>query len=169
MLHCRIVVSLCCCIVALPVQCIVICSEVLDVRTEVALPSAKAFDTSALKAEPIFVWYDYFSCPQLEHLVKEFESGQMSDLAKAIRCSNFVSRVINSLCFIVLSLTYVKSLSMDQPGPWQRSHSQPGREQHPALCGRVFFLLRAVPRVGVRRRLEVVGPQQLGVARMVPH
>ena len=57
-------------------------------RTEVALPSAKAFMTRALKAEPLYVWYDYFSCPQLEHIsshgdVAPVDSGGMSNLAKA--------------------------------------------------------------------------------------
>ena len=60
----------------------------LDVRTEVALPSAKAFVTRALKVEPLYVWYDYFSCPQLEHIsshgdVAPVDSGGMSNLAKA--------------------------------------------------------------------------------------
>ena len=56
----------------------------LDVRTEVALPSVKPFATAELKSAPLFVWYDYFSCPQLEHLVSHVESGLMSDLAKAV-------------------------------------------------------------------------------------
>lgn len=61
----------------------------LDVRTEVALPSAKAFVTRALKVEPLYVWYDYFSCPQLEHIsshgdVAPVDSGGMSNLAKAV-------------------------------------------------------------------------------------
>lgn len=92
----------------------------LDVRTEVALPSAKPFATAELKSAPLFVWYDYFSCPQLEHLVshKLVESGLMSDLAKAVnsiplyvaQCSFFFA-----LCPVIESEDHSKLLG---PQSW---------------------------------------------------
>ena len=43
--------------------------------------SFSGLSTSRLRASPLFVWYDYFSCPQLEN--KHF-SNQTSNLAKAV-------------------------------------------------------------------------------------
>ncbi|CAK9056284.1 unnamed protein product [Durusdinium trenchii] len=39
----------------------------LDVVTATVMPSAKSLPTSKLCSQPLFLWYDYFSCPQLEN------------------------------------------------------------------------------------------------------
>ena len=38
----------------------------LDSWTEIVVPSAKTLPTAPLRSAPVFLWYDYFSCPQLE-------------------------------------------------------------------------------------------------------
>ena len=38
----------------------------LDIYTETFFPSARPLQVSDLRAEALYVWYDYFSCPQLE-------------------------------------------------------------------------------------------------------
>ncbi|CAK9088385.1 unnamed protein product [Durusdinium trenchii] len=89
-----------------------------EVQYIVALPSVKPFATAELKSAPLFVWYDYFSCPQLEHLVSHVESGLMSDLAKAVssiplyvaECSFFFA-----LCPVIESKDHSKLLG---PQSW---------------------------------------------------
>ena len=34
------------------------------IATEAFLPNARWFSTKKLRSSPVFVWYDYFSCPQ---------------------------------------------------------------------------------------------------------
>ena len=59
----------------------------LDYITEVGVPEAKPLPTQQFRSAKLFLWYDYFSCPQMEE----------ADLAKAIfsihayvaRCSFF--------------------------------------------------------------------------------
>ena len=38
----------------------------LDVFTEAYAPRARPMRTWELREAPLFLWYDYFSCPQLE-------------------------------------------------------------------------------------------------------
>ncbi|CAE7930402.1 unnamed protein product, partial [Symbiodinium necroappetens] len=38
----------------------------LDAYTETIVPQAKPLHTSVLRAKLLWIWYDYFSCPQLE-------------------------------------------------------------------------------------------------------
>ena len=38
----------------------------LDVYTEIFFPGAPPLPASELRAAPLYIWYDYFSCPQLE-------------------------------------------------------------------------------------------------------
>ena len=62
----------------------------LDIITEIVLPGAKDLKTSELVSRPLFIWYDYFSMPQLEKSslgsakVSKNSSGSQSDLSKAI-------------------------------------------------------------------------------------
>ena len=62
----------------------------LDSVTEMLVQGAKDFKTSELVSRPLFIWYDYFSCPQLDksfggdHEVSEGPSESQSDLSKAI-------------------------------------------------------------------------------------
>ena len=51
----------------------------LDVATETVVPEAKPLSTQEFRLAKLFIWYDYFSCPQLEH-----SHGPESNLAKAI-------------------------------------------------------------------------------------
>ena len=38
----------------------------LDMNSEALVPGCKCLDTAKLRSKPLFVWYDYFSCPQLD-------------------------------------------------------------------------------------------------------
>ncbi|CAE7236971.1 unnamed protein product [Symbiodinium pilosum] len=38
----------------------------LDVYTETFLPRTPRLHVSEIRKAPLFIWYDYFSCPQLE-------------------------------------------------------------------------------------------------------
>ena len=53
---------------------------------EVLVPGAKALPTSALRSEPLFLWYDYFSCPQMhnEALFSDRVTNLHSQLSKAV-------------------------------------------------------------------------------------
>lgn len=51
----------------------------LDYVTEVTVPQAKPMPTREFRSAQLFLWYDYFSCPQLEE-----SRGPHSDQAKAI-------------------------------------------------------------------------------------
>ena len=53
----------------------------VDADSQGNFPSAKSLPTSGLRSSSLYVWYDYFSCPQLEN--KHF-SNQESNLAKAV-------------------------------------------------------------------------------------
>ncbi|CAE7823293.1 mlkA [Symbiodinium microadriaticum] len=80
-----------------------------DVMTEVYLPRRKAFDTAQFRQAHLYLWYDYFSCPQLEQLISPTTpaAGPSSPLSKAIdsiptyiaRCKFFFA-----LCPVVESL-----------------------------------------------------------------
>ena len=54
----------------------------LDPATEAAVPAAKRLSLQEFKSQPVFLWYDYFSCPQLE---RDASDASASDLAQAIR------------------------------------------------------------------------------------
>ncbi|CAE7745718.1 unnamed protein product, partial [Symbiodinium sp. CCMP2456] len=61
----------------------------LDLNTEAMVPGAKPLDTRELRENAIFVWYDYFSCPQLDHqtrraLTKGLAHELNSELGNAI-------------------------------------------------------------------------------------
>ena len=51
----------------------------LDYVTEALVPGAKPLSTQEFRSAKLFLWYDYFSCPQLEE-----SEGPQRDLAKAI-------------------------------------------------------------------------------------
>lgn len=75
----------------------------LDFLSEVMDSHAKALPASALLSEPLFFWYDYFSCPQKERLsqIESDERYDRSNLSKAIssipayvdKCSFFFALV----------------------------------------------------------------------------
>eukprot|EP00439_Symbiodinium_sp_Y106_P073874 s897_g14.t1 len=94
----------------------------LDFVTELSIPSAKGLPAAALLSNPVFVWYDYFSCPQLEGTQQEDpppgRNGPRLTLADAISsiptyiaaCSFFVA-----LCPIIQLPQQSQVLS---PGTW---------------------------------------------------
>ena len=73
----------------------------LDLNTEFLVPGVECLDTRVLRERSLFIWYDYFSCPQLDFharkAVLQEGFGQQSQLASAIasipayvgRCSFF--------------------------------------------------------------------------------
>ena len=87
----------------------------VDLVTEVMTPGAKGLPTSDLRSSPLFAWYDYFCCPQLEY---ERNGKDTGDLANAIRsipayiaeCSFFVA-----LCPVVENSSQSKVFT---PGSW---------------------------------------------------
>ena len=54
----------------------------MDMFTEMLVPSSKRLRLEELRSAPLFVWFDYFSCPQL--LGQGPAQGSDSDLSKAI-------------------------------------------------------------------------------------
>ncbi|OLQ06469.1 hypothetical protein AK812_SmicGene10211 [Symbiodinium microadriaticum] len=54
----------------------------LDLFTEILVPSSKRLRLKELRSAPLFIWFDYFSCPQL--LGQGPAQGSDSDLSKAI-------------------------------------------------------------------------------------
>ena len=60
----------------------------LDLNTEFLVPGVECLDTRVLRERSLFIWYDYFSCPQLDFharkAVLQEGFGQQSQLASAI-------------------------------------------------------------------------------------
>eukprot|EP00439_Symbiodinium_sp_Y106_P047458 s4267_g6.t1 len=83
----------------------------LDLNTEFLVPGVECLDAKVLREQALFIWYDYFSCPQLDFharkTVLQEGLGQQSQLASAIgsipayigRCSFFFA-----LCPVVYNL-----------------------------------------------------------------
>ncbi|CAK9113771.1 Serine/threonine-protein phosphatase 6 regulatory ankyrin repeat subunit B (PP6-ARS-B) (Serine/threonine-protein phosphatase 6 regulatory subunit ARS-B) (Ankyrin repeat domain-containing protein 44) [Durusdinium trenchii] len=69
----------------------------LDVSSEAVLPSSQTFATSELTSRHLFIWYDYFSCPQLE---RPSNLSERSELSKAI--DSIPAYVASSAFFFVL-------------------------------------------------------------------
>ena len=55
----------------------------VDPVTEAAVPSAKSLPLMQFQSQPLLIWYDYFSCPQLEQLAGQ-DHHDSSSLGKAI-------------------------------------------------------------------------------------
>lgn len=87
----------------------------VDLVTEIMTPGAKGLPTTELRSSPLFAWYDYFCCPQLEYGPNAKETG---DLANAIRsipayvaeCSFFIA-----LCPVAENSSRSKVFT---PGSW---------------------------------------------------
>mmetsp|Transcript_917 Transcript_917/g.2142 ORF Transcript_917/g.2142 Transcript_917/m.2142 type:complete len:626 (-) Transcript_917:189-2066(-) len=43
----------------------------LEIFTESLVPSAKPLETAQFRDQPLFIWYDYFSCPQLKQSLQQ--------------------------------------------------------------------------------------------------
>eukprot|EP00435_Cladocopium_sp_Y103_P043070 s2867_g12.t1 len=50
-----------------------------DLVTEAFVPTAKGIPTRDFRSRPLFLWYDYFSCPQLEAYVSSIEVDRELD------------------------------------------------------------------------------------------
>ena len=90
----------------------------LDQLTESLVPGSRSLDLKAMKARPLFIWYDYFSCPQLEYHIPDRVVHQMSNLDQAISSiPAYVSRstFFFALCPVVDSETQGKVFTQ---GTW---------------------------------------------------
>ncbi|OLP87173.1 Ankyrin repeat domain-containing protein 17 [Symbiodinium microadriaticum] len=59
----------------------------MDVVTEGTAPTSRDLSTREFRQWPLFLWYDYFSCPQLEHVSQSHPSAEgafCSELSKAV-------------------------------------------------------------------------------------
>ena len=84
----------------------------LDAYTEAIVPQAKPLHTSALRAKLLWIWYDYFSCPQLEPALSQGSSfGRNSR-----KSSNLQQGLPNLYCS--------RSLGCLEWGPFQGDHRQ---------------------------------------------
>ena len=72
----------------------------VDLVTETMMPSARGLPTSEIFSTPLFIWYDYFSCPQLEFHLRQEKPSQRSNLANAI--SSIPAYVSESSFFLAL-------------------------------------------------------------------
>ena len=68
----------------------------LDITTEAVVQAAKPLPLKGFQVKALFLWYDYFSCPQLHHptLVVQKTSSQQADAISSIpayvaRCEFF--------------------------------------------------------------------------------
>ena len=75
----------------------------LDAVTATVMPSAKGLAASELWSSPLFFWYDYFSCPQLEKTRSE-----TNDLSKAI---DSIPAYVSSCAFFFALCPVVENLS----------------------------------------------------------
>lgn len=58
----------------------------LDYVTEAGVPSAKGISCQAFQDRPLFLWYDYFSVPQLEQSYREAEALEQAMAVSTIPC-----------------------------------------------------------------------------------
>ena len=70
----------------------------LELITEAMVPSARPIDTAQFQAQPLFIWYDYFSCPQLGRPMHELANAIDSIPAYVARASFFFA-----LCPVISS------------------------------------------------------------------
>ena len=75
----------------------------LDYVTEAGVPSAKSISCEAFQAKPLFLWYDYFSVPQLEQSYWEEHRAIADEQAKAV--STIPCYVAKCLFFFALCPT----------------------------------------------------------------
>ena len=85
----------------------------LDAVTATVMPSAKGLAASELWSSPLFFWYDYFSCPQLEKTRSE-----TNDLSKAI---DSIPAYVSSCAFFFALCPVVENPSQTRlltPASW---------------------------------------------------
>ncbi|CAE7417646.1 ANK1 [Symbiodinium natans] len=95
----------------------------VDLGTEGLVPGAKSMSTAALRTSSVFIWYDYFSCPQLDH-----EVGLLSQDGTVTKCQSELDKAVSSipayiarcsfffaLCPVVENSSLSKLLT---PGTW---------------------------------------------------
>jgi len=75
-----------------------------DLVTNAFVPSVKGMSTRELRKTPLFLWYDYFSCPQLEHVVSQMPPDSVSFMGLPMQTyrtdssrSNKLGRAIDSI------------------------------------------------------------------------
>ena len=88
----------------------------LDVVTEMVLPGSKDLPTSKLVEKELFIWYDYFSCPQMESANK----GSRSDLSKAIES---IPAYVASCAFFFVLCPVIENENLQKifsPRSWAR-------------------------------------------------
>ena len=83
----------------------------LDIMTQVVIPTLKPMPTSELRTAPLFLWYDYFSCPQCR-------AGEQADLSKAI--SSIPVYVAQCTFFFVVCPVLEGEASVLSPITWSR-------------------------------------------------
>ena len=69
-----------------------------SIVSEIALSSTKGLPTAELKSAPLFIWYDYFSCPQREDHKPQQMHAIHSIPAYVARCAFFFG-----LCPVILN------------------------------------------------------------------
>ncbi len=75
-----------------------------DLVTNAFVPSVKGMSTRELRKTPLFLWYDYFSCPQLEHVVSQMPRDSVNSLDLSMQTyrtdssrSNKLGRAVDSI------------------------------------------------------------------------
>ncbi|CAE7258149.1 ANKRD44 [Symbiodinium microadriaticum] len=72
----------------------------LDFVTEALVRTAKPVPTQDFQEQPLFFWYDYFSCPQLEH--RFFNSDEVDSLQQASAIKSIPAYVSKCRFFLAL-------------------------------------------------------------------
>ena len=67
----------------------------VDPLTEVYVPTAESLPLRDFQSKPLYLWYDYFSCPQLEQSGESRSGSQLADAIDSIpayiaECSYFL-------------------------------------------------------------------------------
>ena len=76
----------------------------LDIMTEGSVPNAKPLPMKEFQAKPLFLWYDYFSVPQLEER-KSYTTDERDGSQQA--------RAINSIPSYVARWDFLKKVLVD--------------------------------------------------------
>ena len=90
----------------------------VDLVTETMMPSAKGLRTAELRSDPLFIWYDYFSCPQLEYTSQRRDNENRSQLLNAIAS---IPAYVNTSSFFLALCPVVENPSQSMlftPASW---------------------------------------------------
>eukprot|EP00435_Cladocopium_sp_Y103_P007398 s1029_g2.t1 len=83
----------------------------VDLVSETQNPGLKPLPTSKILSEPLFFWYDYFSCPQKERLSESSGHGEKSHRSTLLDAINSIPACVDECSFFFALVPVLESPS----------------------------------------------------------